>query len=48
MNNIEDLTKILLDEKTTKEMAKELKISSSNLYYTINKLTKIGALRIVD
>lgn len=23
MNNIEDLTKILLDEKTTKEMAKE-------------------------
>lgn len=61
MNKIENLTKILLEEKsfnilkvtsenskTTKEIAKELKISSSNLYYTINKLTNIGALRIVE
>ncbi|PKE30595.1 hypothetical protein CW697_06020 [Macrococcoides caseolyticum] len=30
MNNIEDLTKILLDEKTTKEMAKDIKMSKEN------------------
>ncbi|PNZ71349.1 winged helix-turn-helix domain-containing protein, partial [Mammaliicoccus stepanovicii] len=61
MNRIEDLTKILLEEKsfnilratsenpkTTKEISKCLNISSSNLYYTINKLTGIGALKIVE
>lgn len=61
MNKIEDLTKILLEEKsfnilkatsekpkTTKEISKDLNISSSNLYYTINKLSNIGALKIVE
>lgn len=34
--------------KTTKEIANELKISTSNLYYSINKLLKIDALRITS
>ncbi|MGK8608730.1 hypothetical protein ACRS42_27380 [Bacillus thuringiensis] len=31
---------------TTKELSEKLKISSSNLYYKINKLLKVDALRI--
>lgn len=61
MNKTDDLTKVLLDEKsydilkstaevpkTTKEISKELNIPTSNLYYTINKLTQLDTLRIVD
>ncbi|WP_411843041.1 winged helix-turn-helix domain-containing protein [Salinicoccus sp. HZC-1] len=59
MNNIENLAKLLSDErsysilkatskgeKTTKEIAEMLKIPPSNLYYTINKLIKIDALKV--
>lgn len=61
MNRTDNLTKVLLDEKsydilkstaetpkTTKEISKELNIPTSNLYYTINKLTQLDTLRIVD